>query len=48
MEAVEANIPVLVKVRKSTLLQSLGRFLFGFGAIAVMVAIMMTQKPLMV
>lgn len=35
LEAVKANMPVLAKVQESTLLQSLGRFLFGFGAVAV-------------
>ncbi|QYX56856.1 TRAP transporter permease [Roseovarius sp. SCSIO 43702] len=35
LEAVKANMPVLDKLRESTLLQSIGRFLFGFGLVAV-------------
>ncbi len=35
LEAVKANMPILAKVRESTLLQSLGRFLFGFGIVAL-------------
>ncbi|PIE16253.1 MAG: C4-dicarboxylate ABC transporter [Rhodobacterales bacterium] len=38
LEAVKANMPVLAKVRESTLLQSIGRFLFGFGAVALVAA----------
>ncbi len=39
LEAVKANMPVLAKVQESTLLQSLGRFLFGFGAVALVAGI---------
>ncbi|MEM7731677.1 MAG: TRAP transporter permease [Pseudomonadota bacterium] len=39
LEAVKANMPVLAKVHESTLLQSLGRFLFGFGAVALVAGI---------
>ncbi|KIC09277.1 C4-dicarboxylate ABC transporter [Leisingera sp. ANG-M1] len=35
LEAVKANMPVLAKVQESTLLQGLGRFLFGFGSLAL-------------
>jgi len=35
LEAVKANMPVLAKVRESTLLQKIWSFLFGFGAIAL-------------
>ncbi|MEM6481220.1 MAG: TRAP transporter fused permease subunit, partial [Pseudomonadota bacterium] len=39
LEAVKANMPVLAKVQESTLLQAVGRFLFGFGAVAVVACI---------
>ncbi|NIA71327.1 TRAP transporter permease [Pelagibius litoralis] len=39
LEAVKANMPVLAKVQESTLLQALGRFLFGFGAVALVAGI---------
>ncbi len=35
LEAVKANMPILAKVQESTMLQSLGRFLFGFGTVAL-------------
>jgi len=42
LEAVKANMPVLAKVQESTLLQSLGRFLFGFGVVALVAGIVYT------
>ncbi|MCV0427459.1 MAG: TRAP transporter permease [Roseibium sp.] len=35
LEAVKANMPVLAKVRESSLLQKIWSFLFGFGALAL-------------
>ncbi|MEM1288211.1 MAG: TRAP transporter permease [Pseudomonadota bacterium] len=39
LEAVKANMPMLAKVRESSLLQKLWSFLFGFGAIALVAGV---------
>lgn len=39
LEAVKANMPVLAKVRESSLLQKIWSFLFGFGVVALVAGI---------
>ncbi|MEM9633735.1 MAG: TRAP transporter permease [Pseudomonadota bacterium] len=42
LEAVKANMPVLAKVRESSLLARIWSFLFGFGAVALISGIVFT------